>query len=87
MGQDEVYRVLLELKETAGKTNASIDDIKINLAKHMIKVEALEEKHNILDNSHTHLKTRVLWVSGGVGTIFGAIAAWIKLEWAKLFSS
>ena len=84
MEQDQVYRVLLELKETTGKTAASLEDIKINLAKHMVKVETLEEKHSILDNSHTNLKTKVLWVSGGVGTIFGAIAAWIKLEWTKL---
>jgi len=86
MGQnDEIYRVLLELKETTGKTEASLQDIKINLAKHIVKIEDLEDKHNKLDNSHTNLKTKVLWVSSGVGTIFGAVAAWFKLEWSKYF--
>lgn len=85
MTQDNIYNVLLELKESVGKTQASIDDIKINLAKHVVKVEVLEEKHTKLDNSHNSLKTKVLWVSTSAGTIFGAITAWLKLEWAKYF--
>lgn len=83
MTQDNIYNVLLELKETAGKTESSLEDIKINLAKHMVKVDILEDKHNKLDKSHGNLKTNVLLVSGGVGTAFGAFTAWI---WDKLFN-
>lgn len=86
MSQDEIYRVLLELKENTGKTNASIDDIKINLAKHIVKLEELEVKHNVLSDSHKSIKGKVLWISGLIGSAFGAGFAYVKLEWDKLFN-
>jgi len=84
--QDNIYNVLLELKEATGKTNASIDDIKINLAKHIVEVEKLKEKHEKLEKSHNSIKGKVLWISGLIGSAFGATFAYLKLEWEKLFN-
>lgn len=78
MGQDEIYRVLLELKETAGKTEAGIEDIKKSIIDQAIAHDKLREEHTELKDSHNSLKGRVLLVSAFIGSIFGAIATWFK---------
>lgn len=83
--EHEIYRVLLELKETAGKTEAGIDDIKKSIEDHAIAHDKLREEHIALKESHNSLKGKVLWVSGFVGTVFGAFTAWLKIEWNKIF--
>ncbi len=81
----EIYRVMLELKETAGKTEAGIDDIIKSIVDHSIANDKLREEHRSLKESHDSLKGKVLWVSGLVGTVFGAFTAWLKIEWNKIF--
>lgn len=85
MEQDNIYRVLLELKETAGSVDAKLDDVKEAIVKQSIAHDKLKESHDELKASHNNLKGKVLWISGAVGTIFGAFTAWLKLEWTKLF--
>lgn len=75
MGQDEIYRVLLELKETAGKTEAGIDDIKKAIVDQAIKQDKLEDRHNALELSHNTIKTKVGLFSFIFGTVSGAITA------------
>lgn len=78
MGQDEIYRVLLELKETAGKTEAGIEDIKKSIVEQSINHDKLRDEHDLLKESHNSLKSRVLLVSGFIGAIFGGLATWVK---------
>lgn len=86
MEQDNIYRVLLELKETTGRTEAKLEDIKESIVEQSIVHDKLREEHNALKESHNSLKGKVLWVSGLVGTIFGAFTAWLKIEWNKIFN-
>lgn len=76
--QHEIYKVLLELKETAGKTEAGIADIKQSIVDQSIKHDKLKDSHEELKSSHNSLKGKVLIVSGILGSIFGAIATWFK---------
>ncbi len=76
MGQEDIYRVLLELKETTGKTEATLDDIKVSLVTYIVKHDKLQDKHNELQASHDSFKGKILLVSSGVGAIFGALGTW-----------
>ncbi len=78
MEQDNIYRVLLELKETTGRTEAKLEDIKESLVEQSISHDKLRIEHNELKQSHSTLKGKVLWVSGIVGALFGAVATWFK---------
>jgi hypothetical protein len=86
MKEDNIYKVLLELKENQGQTNAKLDDIKESIVEQSIKHDKLQDSHLELKESHNSLKGKVLWVSGTIGSIFGAGFAWLKLEWNKFFS-
>ena len=86
MAQDDIYRILLELKETTGSTNAKLTDIKETLVKVAKEHDILKDKHDALEKSHNSIKGKVIWVSGFIGSIFGATFAWLKIEWNKLFS-
>ena len=74
--EHESYKVLLELKETAGSTASKIDDIKESIAEQAIKHEKLVAEHRELRDSHNSYKGKILLVSGFVGSIFGGITTW-----------
>lgn len=80
MEQDNIYRVLLELKETAGRTEANIEDIKQTLVNQSIQHDKLNEKHELLQKSHDSYKGKVLLVSGGFGALISGIVAYIKTK-------
>lgn len=86
MEQDNIYRVLLELKETSGRIEAKVETIKETAEELAFRHNKLQEAHSELKESHNSLKGKVLWVSGLVGTIFGAFTAWLKIEWNKIFN-
>lgn len=86
MEQDNIYRVLLELKETTGRIEAKVETIKEATEEQSNKHDKLREDHNELKSSHDSYKGRVLLVSGGVGSIFGALVAYVKLKWIEWFS-
>lgn len=77
MEQEQIYRILLELKEDSGKTNAKLDDIKESLVDQSIKHDKLEEKHNTLQSSHDSYKGKVLLVSSTVGAAIASFFAWL----------
>lgn len=85
-GEHEIYKVLLELKESSGRTEASLEDIKDTLVEQSIKHDKLQLEHNVLKESHNSYKGKILLVSGTLGSIFGAIVAYIKVKWAEWFS-
>lgn len=80
MQEDNIYRVLLELKETAGSVDAKLDDVKEAITKQSIAHDKLKESHDALKTSHDSLKGKVLWVSGIIGAVFGALATWVKTK-------
>lgn len=80
MEQDNIYKVLLELKETAGSVDAKLDDVKEAIVKQSIAHDKLKESHDELKASHNSLKGKVLWVSGLIGALFGVVATWFKTK-------
>lgn len=74
--EHEIYKVLLELKESAGRTSSKLDDIKESLVEQSIKHDKLEAEHQELRDSHNSYKGKILLVSGFLGSIFGAITTW-----------
>lgn len=83
MEQDQIYRILLELKENSGKTNAKLDDIKESLVEQSIKHDKLAEKHNSLQSSHDSYKGRVIFTSTAIGTLIGGAISYL---YHKIFS-
>lgn len=75
--EHEIYRVLLELKESAGKTSAKLDDIKESIEQQSTAHERLLADHNQLKESHNSYKGKILLVSSFVGSIFGAATTWV----------
>lgn len=84
--QHEIYKVLLELKESSGRTEASLEDIKGSLVEQSLKHDKLNDKHEALQKSHDSYKGKVLLVSGIGGSIFGAFFAYIKIKWNEWFN-
>lgn len=85
-GEHEIYKVLLELKESSGRTEASLEDIKDTLVEQSIKHEKLQVEHNDLKASHNSYKGKILLVSSTLGSIFGALVAYIKMKWSEWFN-
>lgn len=76
MGQDDIYRVLLELKETTGRIEAGQEDIKTAVVEQSVKHDILQKAHNDLDKSHSNLKLKVVLVSSAIGTFLGSIGTY-----------
>ena len=74
--EHEIYKVLLELKESSGSTSAKLDDIKKSIDEQSTKHDKLVDEHNDLRDRHNSYKSKILLVSGFVGSIFGAITTW-----------
>lgn len=77
MEQEHIYRLLLEIKEDSGKTNAKLDDIKESMVDQSIKHDKLEDKHNALQSSHDSFKGRYLAITSFIGIAFGAFLTWL----------
>ncbi len=77
MSEDNIYKALLDIKQDIGKVLANQDDLKTNHVNLSLDVDKLKEKHEILQKSHDSYKGKILWISGFVGSIFGAISTWV----------
>ena len=77
MSQDEIYRVLLELKESSGKIEAKVDGISSTLATQLTAHQDLDDKHELLAKDVHGIKTKVILVSGSISALFTGLIAYL----------
>lgn len=79
--QENIYNILLEIKEISGETNARLKIIEDKQEKQDIDHKELRKEHNDLKISHESHKGKFLFYAGATGSLITFICNWI---WTKI---
>jgi hypothetical protein len=77
MGQEDIYRILLEIKADTGSLKTSIEEHKEAIVDLYREQSKSNKKHEYLKEDFTAHKSKFLLAATGVGVVIGGFFNWL----------